>query len=435
ATLVALVVALGLGVAATVGAHAKASLATATSGDFRTTAGAAARRFRDSLVVAQVALAVMLLAGAGLLVRSLARLRQVNPGFEAAQLLTANVGLPFTVYETEELQVAFFHEFVARARTLPGVEAAGLVSSLPITGVAFGTSFWPADRPEPPAGQRPVADIRAADAGYFAAMRIPLLAGRLFDGTERAGAPQAIVVSQTLAREMWPGQDALGKQLQVNWYQPDADATVVGVVGDVRHSGLDVVPRPMIYYFPDQSPTNQFSLAVRGRAPPDRLAADLRNLLREMDPRLPLRDVRTMGERLDASVGGRRYPMVLLTLFAAVALTLAAIGLYGVLSYTVGLRSREIGVRIALGALPVSVMRMVVRRGLALVGVGLAIGMGGAIAATRVLQSLLYDVSPTDPMTLGLGAVVLAVAGVLASYLPARRAAGVDPMVALKGEG
>jgi putative ABC transport system permease protein len=344
------------------------------------------------------------------------------------------VGLPGTLYEDEARQVAFFHEFTTRARALPGIEAAGLVSYLPMTGLGSATSFRATDRPPPPAGQWPVADIRAADHGYFAALRIPLLAGRLFDGTERAGTPQAIVVSETLARELWPGQDPLGKRLRVNWYEPDADATIVGVVGDVRHSGLDVVPRPMIYYYPDQSPSNVFSLAVRGRAGPERLATDLRDLLRELDPRLPLRDVRTMEERIEASVGGRRYPMVLLGLFAAVAVALAAIGLYGVLSYTVSLQEREIGVRIALGAMPRSVVQMVVSRGLMLVAGGLALGIAGAVATTRVLSSLLYDVSPTDPLALGLVTGILVTAGVLASYLPARRAAGVDPMVALKQE-
>jgi putative ABC transport system permease protein len=429
---VALLVALGLGLAATLGVGTHAPLAAMTGGDLRTTATRGSRRFRDGLVVAQVSLALVLLVGAGLVLRSLVRLYQVDPGFETERVVTARVGLPDALYP-DPAKARFFHEFADRVRALPGVEAAGVVSALPLTGIAAATSFRATDRPDPPAGQSPVADIRAADNGYFSTLRIPLLRGRPFESTERAGAAVGVIVSQTLVRDLWPGGDPIGKQLRVNWLQP-GEVTIIGVVGDVRHRGLDVAPRQTIYYHVDQSPTNVVSIAVRGRARAQRLAAEVRAVLRELDDRIPLRDPRTMEERIAASVGGRRYPMLLLGLFAAVALTLAAIGLYGVLSYTVGLRTREIGVRVALGAMPGMVLWMVVRRGLVLVGWGLALGIAVAAVATRVLRNLLYEVSPTDPVAFIAMAAVLAGAGLLASFVPARRAAQVDPMVALRTE-
>lgn len=392
-------------------------------------------RWRQALVVSQLALALVLLSGAGLLIRSLRELLAVNPGFSTAQVLTTDLWLSGPAYDKPAAQVAFFDRVSEDVSALPGVEAVGSVSALPLTGLASATSFYVADRPVPAAGQSPVADIRMADAGYFSALRIPLKQGRLFDGRDRLDAPSTVLVNETLARELWPGQDPLGARLRVEWSDdPKATVTIVGVVGDVRHDGLDGTVRPMIYYPRSQMPSGFMVLTVRSGEEPAALSSAIRRIVRQVDPGVPVTEIATMGTRVSRSVADRWYPMLLLGIFAALAAVLALVGIYGVISYLVLQRTREMGVRVALGASPRDVLALVLGQGLKLTGAGIAIGLVGAVAVTRFLRSQLYGVSATDPLTLVSVALLFTLVATFACLVPARRATRVDPMVAMRSE-
>ena len=400
----------------------------------RVTTDARAARLRNGMVVVQVSLALVLLAGAGLLVRSLQHLMAIDPGFDPRQLLSATVTLPRGTYPDGARGSAFYARLLERVRGLPGVTAAGAVDFIPLAEPTAATRFTIVGRPAPVPGQWTSADIRVIDPGYFAAMGIPLLRGRAPTVADGATSPPIVVINETMARRYWPDADPIGQRLQVNWTHPEAHPEIVGVVGNVHLGTVDSDFRPMIYYVQAQDPSGSMTLVLRhtgGAAP---LTTALRATVRELDPNLPLTDVATMSSRLVQSTADRRYPMLLLSVFAALAVVLAAIGLYGVLSYTVSRRTREIGVRIALGAQGADVLRLVVGGGMRLTLIGIVVGLAGAALAARALGHLLYGVTASDPVTLAGVAVLLSAVALLAAYLPARRAARLDPVVALRTE-
>ena len=411
-----------------------ARLASALHGETGRTAGSArTSRFRSVLVVAQMSLAVTLLFGAGLLVRSIARLSAVEPGFDPQNVLSVQVGMPDTKYADAARQTAFVSELEARLAAVPGVRAVGAVNFLPLTGMDAATSFVPLDRPAPSAGQEPVAAIRIADPRYFDAMRVRLLRGRLFTDADREKTLPVVLVSDALARRTWPDADPVGKELTISWTHADQRVTVIGVVADVRVE-LDVDPRMTIYYPIAQQGSGYMALVMRADADPAALAPAVRAAIHAQDPTIPPEDLATMTTWITRSMADRRDPMILLSVFAVLAVTIAAVGVYAVLSFGVAQRTREIGVRIALGALPSAVIRMVLRDGLRLAIAGIAIGLVVGALASRALSKLLYQVSPGDPLALTGVTVLLIIVALLATWLPARRAARVDPMVALRTE-
>lgn len=395
--------------------------------------GARGGRLRAAFVVVEVALALVLLAGAGLLIRSFAALLSVDPGFRPEHVLTMQISLPGSgKYSEDASRVQFFRELTARVERLPGVTAAGAVSFLPLTGLAAATSLELVGRPAPPKGQGPVADVRIVSGDYFRAMGIPLLKGRLFDEREGRERAAAAVINETMARQMWPGEDPIGKKFVLSWNPPVVTDEVIGVVGDVLHEGLDARIRPMVYLGHPRTTYRALTLTVRAAGDPAALTSAVVGQVRAMDPEQPVANVRTLDEVAARSLGQRRVVTLLLAIFAGAALLLAAVGLYGVLAYLVVQRTREIGVRMALGASRADVLWIVVGQATRLAGAGLALGFAGAWALTRVMRTLLFDVTPTDPVTLGAVAGGLACVAVLASAIPALRALRVDPVVALR---
>ena len=431
---VSLLVGLACGLPSALGDATRTVASVLRSASIRATAARATLRFRGGLVVGQVSLALVLLAGAGLLVRSLQKLESVDPGFDPAHLLTVSLDLPAGTYSDPARQAGFYSQLLERVRGLPGVDAAGAVNLLPLTGQNSATGFSIVGRPAPAPGQGPVADIRVADLDYFHAMRIPLRRGRTPTEADRPGSPPVIVVNETLARLIWPGEDPIGQRVKVNWIESSPEAAVIGVVGDVHGAGLDGDIRPTIYYPQAQRPSGSMWLVIRHAGEPATLTTAVRAAVREIDRNLPVPTGLTMYARLVRSMSDRRYPMLLLSLFAALAVLLSAVGLYGVLAYAVSQRTAEIGIRMALGAQVRDVVRLVVTQGLRVVALGVAIGLGGAVATTRVLRSLLYGVAATDPPTLLAVALGLLGVAALAAYLPVRRATKVDPMMALRYE-
>jgi predicted permease len=390
-------------------------------------------RTRTALVASQVAIAMVLLVGAGLLLRSFARLQAVDPGFNPDGVMTARLNLPGRAYDTPEKQVAFFQQLLERVRALPGVQSASAISFLPFAGLGSRTSFRIEGRPVPAAGQFPSTDVRAAMPDYWRTLGIPLVAGEALDARDIAGAPRRVVINEAFARAHFPGENPVGKFVIMPWGE-DLRGEIVGVAADTRQFGYDVEPYPMIYWAMPQFPLSFMSLAVRTAGEPDAVVPSLRAAVRSLDADLPLADVRPLGDFLGESVAQRRFTMALTATFAAVALLLAAVGLYGVLAYGVAQRTREIGVRVALGAARRAVIGLVIREGMMVVVAGIASGALLAVALTRVMTTLLYGVGPLDPVTYVAVAAVLGAVALLASWLPARRAARVDPMAALRNE-
>jgi putative ABC transport system permease protein len=417
---------------------ARTRLSDALNEGGRGSAGPGRARMRNGLIVAEVATALVLLAGAGLLVRSLGRLLDVDPGFSPERVLTAELQLPETRYAKPEQVVAFYERLLPRLAALPGLVSAGAGTPLHFGGSVWTTTFVRRDLPEPAPGERPSAHYKAVTPGYFEALRIPLVAGRGLSDADRRGAPRVVVVSRALARRLYPDEDPLGKPVAVGvGFGEEGDNTtwqIVGVVGDTALMRLEDEPPPTFYVSLWQHPWSDPSLVLRASGEPRALAEAMRREVQALDPELPVSRVRTLPELLSASVAQRRFQALLLSAFAAVGLALAAVGLYGVMAFSIGLRTREIGIRMALGAERRGVLRLVMGQGLTLVLAGIGIGLLGASALSRTLASLLFRVSGTDPVTLGAVSAVLLLAAALACYVPARRATRVDPLVALRCE-
>jgi len=390
-------------------------------------------RTRAALVVGQVALALVLLAGAGLLLKSFANLQRVDLGFEPAHVLTARVTLPDARYHEPARQAAFFETLLARLNALPGVRSAGAINWLPLSGLRSATDFWFGGRPIPSDAEQPSADIGVVDPNYFRTMGIILRKGRGIESTDDAHHPGAVVVNERFARHYFPDQSALGQRIFMPWGDTLV-ATIVGIVGDVKHAGVDSVAQPTIYWSMPQFPWSGMHLVLRADGDLRPLASALPGVVQSLDPDLAVADVRPLESYLGDSLARHRFSMTLVAGFAALALALTAVGLYGVIAYTVVQRTREFGIRLALGASPATVLRGVLRWGLQLVGAGMLLGVVGALAFTRALNALLYGVSATDPAVFAGIVVLLAGVGIAASYAPAKRATRVDPMVALRSE-
>jgi predicted permease len=390
-------------------------------------------RARHALVVAELAMSLSLLAGAGLLLRSFQTLLGEGVGLDTERLLTANVQLSGNVYADSD-RAPFFEELVDRVAALPGVSSAAVITALPLSGMGIGTSFFDPDRPLPEAGGLPVADIRPVHREYHRTMGIPLIAGRTFDDRDGGDAPTTVVISAATAAEVFPGVDPIGRRIAMPWGDTLV-AEVIGVVGDVRHEGPGTDVRSKLYW--DHRQFQEFSfmtLVARTSSDPTAILPGIRREVRSMDPDLPVYSVRTMEGYLSDSVARNRFALVAFVAFAAVALALSVVGVYGVLSYAVSLRTREIGIRVALGAGREAIGAMVLRQGAAVAGIGLVAGLAGAVALTRLLRSLLYGVSPTDPFTLSLMTALLFGTALVASWIPARRAARTDPASVLRGD-
>lgn len=397
-------------------------------------------RLRHLLVVSEVALAVLLVTGAGLLIRSFWRLQDVDPGFKPENVLTARIELPTTKYRDADWPkvVNFYAELIRRLDALPGAASVGAAFSHSLDS-GFTTSFVVEGRTPPDPGTEPESNCRPVTPEYFQTMGVRLLEGRLFTERDDAGAPGVTIINEAMARQFFLGEDPVGRRFSISW-PPQAflgvpgTYEVIGIVANERFAGLQARPEPAMYFAHRQFPFFGMSLVIRTATDPSSLAAAVRQTIWEMDRDLPVYDVGTMDELLAESVGEPRFRTLLLTLFAAVGLLLAAVGIYGVMAYSVSQRTREIGLRMAMGAGRGSVLRQVLGEGLRLTIAGLAIGLAGALALTRSLSSLLFGISPTDPATFAVVAVVLTGVALAGSYVPARRAALVDPMEALRYE-
>ena len=403
----------------------------------RGTAGARRGSMRNVLVIGEVALSLILLVGSGLLLESFARLRGVDPGFRADHVLKVRVDAPITKYGDFTKRSAFFERLLDRVRALPGVAAAGFTSALPLTWDGGTGAFAPEGVPP-----RPDliwdANNRVVSPGYFEAMRIPLRRGRLIQESDGPDAPPVVLINETMARKFWPNQDPLGKRMKFGLPGDDVPwLRIVGIVGDVRQMRLNDPPREEMYFPYRQAKDNWMvprDLAIRTSGDPLSLAGAVRQAVWSIDKDQPVSSVMTLDNLLDLEVAHRRVEAALLVGFAALALILACIGIYGVLSYLVAQRTREIGVRLALGASAADVFRTVAGQGMTLAGLGIAAGLAGAMALSRLLRSLLFGVSAGEPLVYACAVAVFALVALLACYVPARRASHVDPMVTLRYE-
>jgi putative ABC transport system permease protein len=397
--------------------------------------GARRNRVRGVLVVSELAIAVVLLVGAGLLIQSLWRLRQVSPGFDSQNLLTFVVGIPEVKYPTEK-QAQFYNDLVARVKSLPGVRSAGAVIPLPLSGDLIRISFETEGRPVAK-GDQPSADFFAIGDGYFKTLGVSILKGRDFNERDNKQAPAVIIVNQAFARKFFPDEDPIGKRIKpgisTDTNEP-AMREIVGVVSDVRNRNLSSELRQGYFVPAAQIPFNQMTMVIRTTNDPHSLITAVQNEVHSMDKELPVFNVKTMDEYIATTVAAPRFNTTLLVIFAAVALILTIVGLYGVMSYAVAQRTNEIGIRMALGAQTSDVLRLIVSQGFKLVLLGLAIGLAGAFALTRVISSLLFGVTTKDPLTFAAVAVLLAFVALLACYIPARRATRLDPLRALRYE-
>lgn len=393
------------------------------------------QRLRAGFVVAQVALAVTLLIGAALLLRSFVRLQAVDLGLQPDHLLTAALTMPDKRFPGRDAQrMMFLARVVERVGALPGVESASSVMGLPLTGMGARSSFYFEGRPAPKPDEMPAAGYSQISANFFSTTRTPLVRGRHFDGRDAVDAPFVAIVNEAFVRAHLSGEEPLGKRLRVMDSRRDRPTEIVGVVRDIKQNDLAAPIAPLMYFPATQRCWADAQLVVRTHGDPAALKAVLQRAVVEVDPSQTIFLVRTLDEILGNALTQRRQQMTLLTMFAGLALLLTAIGIYGVMSYNVAQRTQEIGVRLALGAQPRHMLALVLRQGLGLTVLGVVLGLAGALMLTRLLRSLLFEVNPIDPLTFALVPLLLLGVALLACYLPARRAARVDPMVALRYE-
>lgn len=392
-----------------------------------------AARTRRFLVAGEIALALILLTGGGLLLRSFMRVLAVDPGFRSDSVLTMRIALPDAKYSKDEQVRAFYQNVLERVRGLPGVEQAGAINRLPLTGSNSGTVT--VDSHAVPADQTtPEADFRSATPGYFEAAGIRLLKGRLFTSADTDTSAPVAIIDDTMAQTYWPGEGPIGKRIKQGDDMKSPWNTIVGVVGHVHYRTLEAHSRVEVYWPETQHSRSMMSLVIRTQREPLGMAPDVEKAILAVDPEVPAFQVRTLQDVLSDSVARRRFAVILLALFSAMALLLAALGIYGAIAYSVAQRYREIGIRMSLGAQPPDVLRMILREGLVLALQGIAAGLAGALIVTQLLSGLLFSVHPADPLTFTIVGLLLAATALLACFLPATRAMRTDPMVALRYE-
>jgi putative ABC transport system permease protein len=394
-----------------------------------------ANRAKQAIVVAEVALAVTLLTGAGLLLHSFTKLLSIDPGFRPEGLISMKVALPPRTYDSTGTR-NFIRAVEERARALPGAKNVALANFIPLDGASYGFSFVVRGRPPLRPSEQPSTEVRQVTPDFFRTMGMPVLRGRSIAESDHAGTTRVLVINQAFAKQIFPAGDAVGQWIALGWGQDTSGdlRQIVGVVGDVRGAALADKPEPTAYVPIMQAPYQSLSILVRTDGTPASLAAPLRAIVRDLDREVPVYSVQTMEERVASSVGRQRFYTTLIAIFAVVAVVLSAVGLYGVIAYAVSQRTHELGVRVALGATGDRIARMVIGEGLTLTAIGAVLGISGSLVASKVLATLLFDVDALDPATLASVVAVLGTVAALASWLPARRAARVDPLSAMRGD-
>jgi len=397
------------------------------------TAGLSRQRLRAGLVIGEVALALVLLVGAGLFLRSLASLQDVNPGFQANGVVTGFVALPPAQFKDPAKRIAFYRGVLERLASLPGVNTVASVLPAPFSGQGGSASFGIEGRPSPPGDPGPHGDIGFVSPSYFSALKIPIRSGRVFTDQDQQNTSPVVVIDETLAKQYWPNDDPIGKHMRQGRNAPWS--TIVGVVGHTKQSDLagDVV-KGKYYFSIFQQPIPFSSFLVRSGSDPVRLTSAMKEAVRGVDPTLAVSQIKVLSDMVSASLASRRFVVTLLGIFAGMALLMAVIGLYGVISYSVAQRTQELGIRMALGAQQSEVLGLVIGQGMVLAGIGSVIGLAASLVFSRMLKNQLFQVSAFDPLTFSVTALVLIVAALAACYIPARRATRVDPMDALRYE-
>jgi len=396
--------------------------------------GPRSHRLRNVFVVTQVALALVLLVGAGLLMKSFSRLQSVEPGFDPDRLLTMRVSLPERKYDTDPKLVSFFQQALDKIRNLPGVESAGAINTLPFAGPHSGTSLEIEGQPKTTPDHRLSTGICVTDLNYFETMHIPLKRGRLFTAQEATEMRHVVVVNEAFAREIFHGEDPIGKRVTINMKDENVPTEIIGIVGNNKHKGLDLEVEPMAFWPHPELVYSSMTLVIRTKSKGTDVTAAARTVIHQLDPEQPIGEVSTMGRLMARSIARARFNATLLAVFSFVAMVMAAVGIYGVISYSVQQRTHEIGVRMALGAQQSDVLRLIVKQGITLALIGVGAGLLASFGLTRVIASLLFEVTATDARTFGAVASVLFIITLIACYIPARRATKVNPLIALRYE-
>ena len=402
------------------------------------TSGGSLRLWRDSLVVAEVTLGLVLLIGAGLMIRSFSLLTNVNPGFDPENVLTASISLTKAIYENTEERVRYVEQTLERLQALPGVESAAFIAPMPFSGGNVGSDFRIQGRPRPEPGQEPGANMRSVTPQYFQAMKIPLRSGRYFTEQDQPGGVGVAVINDSLAKKYFPDEDPLGKRISnIGANQNEGDPTqweIVGVIGDVYHSSLTKAATPELYLPYQQNSWTWGNFFIRTREDPVPFTKSFIDQIRSADKTVPITKVRPLSQAISDTVAQSRFYTFLFALFGTIGLILTLTGIYGVISYTVSQRTQEIGIRLALGAQTSDVLKMLVRQGMVLTGAGIAIGIAAAVALTRLMETMLFGVSATDPLTFGVIVLLLALVALMACWIPAHRGTKIDPIEALRYE-